>query len=287
MGSQECDSPQAFDVNEAHTLFSRPPLDFKRMRQRWAWGDPPVGFKNLSPDPMQMIVVREGLEKHLDVERFLALIESVAQRSPFQGRERLRFFDLNNGETALVRAYHHGGMLRHLTRHIYFTWPPRPFRELALTEEVRRRGVPTLEVLGAWVERVWGLFYRGWLLSRELKGGQDLWAALRSERYVGPASKSLLQAVARGLRTMHRRGVYHGDLNLKNILVRQETDEIKSYIIDFDKASLYLGAVPVNKAEKNLRRLYRSACKLDPQKRWFPQKDWDLLVRLYAEAEER
>lgn len=86
---------------------------------------------------------------------------------------------------------------------------------------------------------------------------------------------------------MHRRGVYHGDLNLKNILVRQETDEIKSYIIDFDKASLYLGAVPANKAEKNLRRLYRSACKLDPQKRWFPQKDWDLLLRLYAEAEER
>lgn len=287
MGGQECGAPQAFDVIEEHTFLLRRYLEFSRMIPQWAWGEIPVGFKRLSPDRAQIIVLREGLEGHLDVERFLAVIESVEQASPFQGRERLRFFQLNNGETALVRSYHHGGMLRYFTGQCFFTWPPRPFKELALTEEVRRRGIPTLEVLGAWVERVWGPFYRGWLLSRELTGGQDLWAALRSGLYVGAASKSLLQAIARGLRTMHKRGVYHGDLNLKNILVRREKDEIKSYIIDFDKAKLFLTAVPPYKAEKNLRRLYRSARKLDPRRRWLRQEDWDLLVRFYAEAEER
>jgi len=252
--------------------------------QRWVWGDTPIGFKTISPERMWMMMIREGLEPCLGPEELMEENELAKAASPFFGRDRLRFFRMDNGETALVRAYRHGGLLRALTGDFFFTWPPRPFRELAVTEEVRRRGILTLEIVGAWVKRAWGPFYRGWLVTRELSGAHDLWAALGSHLYVGEDGMCLLRSVAQSLRRMHGRGVYHRDLNLKNILVRREKDGIRSYIIDFDKARLFSEEVPPKKAERNLNRLLRSVCKLDPERRRLSREDWDLFLRFYREA---
>ncbi|TAJ79383.1 hypothetical protein EPO44_19340 [bacterium] len=255
-----------------------------RMIQAWVWGDVPTGFKKFSPNRRRMVLVREGLERSLAAEKFFTQREGEKGASPFHGRGRLRFFHLDNGETALVRTYRHGGLLRHVTGDCFFTWPPRPFRELAITAEVSRRGVPTLEILAAWVERLNGPFYRGWLMTRELKGADDLWVALQSEYYAENDRGPLLQAVARGIRRMHDQGIYHGDLNLKNIMVRREGGRVVSYIIDFDKAELFSREVPVGKAERNLRRLLRSVCKLDPDRRHLSPEAWDLFLGFYREA---
>lgn len=250
--------------------------------QDWIWGNTPSGFKRVSPNRTQMMIVQERLESTLDLEKFRRIGKS--EKSPFHGRGKLRVFHLDNGETALVRSYRHGGTFRCLTGNLFWSWPPRPFRELALTEAVRRKGIPTLEIYGAWVERVWGPFYRGWLITRELTEAHDLWAALQSDLYTGTNGRPLLKAVAQSLREMHRRGVYHGDLNLKNILIRREVDGITSYIIDFDKARIFPREVPQQKAQINLSRLLRSVCKLDPDRQRLPQEDWDLFLRLYKEA---
>ena len=117
------------------------------------------------------------------------------------------------------------------------------FRELVITEEVRRRGIPTAEVFAACVRRIWGPFYRGWLVTRQLKGGQDLWTAIR-DGFVGQtgAEKALLRRPAFAVCT---EGIYHRDLNLKNIVVRRESDgNLRANIIDFDRAKLFLGEVP-------------------------------------------
>ncbi len=254
------------------------------MIQAWVWGDVPTGFKRFSPNRRQVVLVREGLERSLDPEKFFTQREKEKGASPFHGRGKLRFFDLDNRETALVRTYRHGGMFRHVTGDFFFTWPPRPFRELAITAEVSRRGVPTLEILGAWVERVRGPFYRGWLVTRELEGAHDLWVALQSECYAENNRGPLLRAVARGVRRMHDQGIYHGDLNLKNIMVRREGSQIISYIIDFDKAKLFSRKVPAGRAERNLRRLLRSVCKLDPDRRHLSPEAWDLFLGFYREA---
>jgi 3-deoxy-D-manno-octulosonic acid kinase len=255
------------------------------MAEKWIWGDTPVGFKRISAERMSMMI-REGLEPYPGPETFMKEEELAKDASPFSGRDRLGSFRLDDGETALVRVYRHGGVLRSLTGEFFFTWPPRPFRELAVTEEARLRGILTLEIVGAWVKKAWGPFYRGWLVTRELRGAHDLWAALRSRLYVGEDERSLLRSVAQSLRRMHRRGVYHRDLNLKNILVRRERDGIRSYIIDFDKARLFSQEVPPKKAERNLNRLLRSVCKLDPDRRRFSPEDWDLFVRFYREPGE-
>lgn len=253
------------------------------MFQGRVWGDVPAGFKRFSPNRKQMVLVREGLEGCLDPEKFFAR-PGKEEASPFLGRARLGFFRLPDGEAVVVRSYWHGGLFRRFTGDLFFAWPPRPFRELAVTAEINRRGIPTLEMLAAWVERSWGPFYRGWLVTRELKGARDLWAALQGGFCAEKDARPLLHAVAVSLRRMHLRGVYHRDLNLKNIMVRREGDQIKSYIIDFDKAKLFSGEVPAMEAQKNLRRLLRSICKLDPDRRLFSQANWEFFVRFYREA---
>ena len=79
---------------------------------------------------------------------------------------------------ALIRAYRHGGFFRNVATTWFFTWPPRPFRELVLTEELRRRGLRTVEVYAACVSRPAGPFYRGWLITKQLQGAEDLWSAI-------------------------------------------------------------------------------------------------------------
>lgn len=248
----------------------------------WQWGVVPPGFKKVIEGRAVLMLVRE------DVAEFFTSAQCTEQ-SPqnekeagaFQGRGSLRSVELSNGETALVRPYRHGGLLRHFLRGIFFTWPPRPFRELAITEEVRRRGIPTVEVFAACVRRIWGPFYRGWLVTRQLQGGQDLWTALQGGGVRDIGAKKVFDAVAASLRDLHREGIYHRDLNLKNILMRRELDGVKGYIIDFDRALLFLGEVPPALARRNLQRLRRSALKLDPKREHISTHDWKRFVESY------
>jgi hypothetical protein len=246
----------------------------------WSWGEIPPGFKRVTDQCRRRLVVRQDLEPSLRIGMFLD--ESGATGpSRLQGREPMRSVTFASGETALIRTYHHGGALRMLTGRIFFTWPPRPFRELAIMEDLCRRGVPTVAVCGACVEPVWGPFYRGWLATRILDGAQDLWTALCGDFIREAGIENVWRAVADSLRHLHREGVYHRDLNLKNILVRRESDIIKGYIIDFDKAVLFFGQVPARIAEKSLERLLRSVRKLDPERKYVSAADWDRFVVWY------
>jgi tRNA A-37 threonylcarbamoyl transferase component Bud32 len=248
----------------------------------WAWGVVPPGFKRVIDGREGLMIVREDVEKFITIEECTKSSDSYNHEAGlFQGRGKLRVLELRNGDAALIRPYRHGGLFRHLLRGIFFTWPPRPFRELAITEEVRRRGIPTAEVLAACVRRIWGPFYRGWLVTRQLKGGQDLWTAIR-DGFVGQTgAEKVFNAVAASLHGLHREGIYHRDLNLKNIVVRRESDGVKGYIIDFDRAMLFLGEVPMALARRNLDRLLRSANKLDPKREYFSAHDWKRFTESY------
>jgi tRNA A-37 threonylcarbamoyl transferase component Bud32 len=247
------------------------------------WGPIPAHFKRIVAENGLLLAVRSDVEELIGVSAFAA--ENTPQSvSSFHGREQLRSLSLKNGETALVRAYRHGGLLRGLTRRVFFTWPPRPFRELAITEEVRRRGIGTVEVYGACVAPLGGPFYRGWLATKELKQAQDLWTALQSGLVRRAGIEFVLAAVARAVKRLHCEGVYHRDLNLKNLLVRSEADGVKGYIIDFDQATLILGRLPAELAQKNLNRLLRSICKLDPRRELFSDRAWNSFLNYYHEA---
>jgi serine/threonine protein kinase len=247
------------------------------------WGAVPDGFAKWSDGNGGRMIVRRGREHEIDIAICLAP-NGQSEISRYQGRGALRTIHLSDGATALVRQYRHGGTLRGLTGQWFFTWPPRPFRELSLTEELRRRGVPTVEVLAACAVGGLGPFYRGCLVTRELADSEDLWSALQSGLVGRLGWETTLRVVAGSVRAMHREGVYHGDLNLKNILVRPEEKAVASYIIDFDKAKLFFGELPAELVKRNLDRLHRSVLKLDPQGNYFSAPAWEEFVNFYHDA---
>ncbi len=250
------------------------------------WGEVPPGFKKVTEVDGSRLVVRTDQEGSITV-RLCRESAGLDEAGRFYGRAELRTLRLQNGETALIRAYRHGGALRRITGGLFFTWPPRPFRELSITEELRRRGIPTVEVYGACMEAVVGPLYRGWLVTRELRGAQDLWAAFQSGLIRDLGVESSLRAVAKCLRSLHQEGVFHSDLNLKNLLVRREPDGVKGYIIDFDKAMLVLGNLPPELAKRNLDRLLRSVKKLDPDRKYFSPGYWNEFIQFYHEGDGR
>jgi tRNA A-37 threonylcarbamoyl transferase component Bud32 len=247
------------------------------------WGVFPANFKKVSDGNGNRMVVRQDCAGEIDFNKWCG--DSEPNPAPrYRGRAALRAIPLSDGETALIRPYQHGGLLRGFTGPWFFTWPPRPFRELSITEELRRRGVRTVEIYAACVSRGVGPFYRGWLVTRELRGSADLWSALQSDFIQRAGLQATLQAVAMSVRAMHREGIYHSDLNLKNILVRMEVDGVAAYIIDFDKAKLVLGKLPTELAKKNLDRLLRSIRKLDPERKYFSASAWEQFRNFYYET---
>jgi tRNA A-37 threonylcarbamoyl transferase component Bud32 len=241
----------------------------------------PAGFISERDQHGRLLIVREELRDYLAIETVCA---NTAEVSAYHGRERLRCVWLKDGERALIRSYRHGGMFRAVSGKMFFTRPLRPLRELAITEELRHRGVPTVEPCGACVEPVSWPFYRGWFITRELSGARDLWEAVSGNRLGEFDTAAIFRAAADGVKLLHREGVYHGDLNLKNILVRRENNVVKGYIIDFDKATLFLGRLPDRIARKNLDRLRRSLRKLDPAGRFISEADWQHFLDRYHDS---
>ncbi|NIO11365.1 MAG: phosphotransferase [Deltaproteobacteria bacterium] len=254
------------------------------MLEKWLWPASTMGFKRVQLNRGQLMLASEEVDGHKLAAMVLSRVPPQDELSPLYGRGLLRRIALSQGEHALVRTYFHGGLLRKITGRYFFTWPARPFKELVVTESVRERGIPTLDVLAAVVERCWGPVYRGWLVTRELAGAQDLWSALKSVTQFRHRTL-LLQAAAMSVRQMHREGVYHADLNLKNILIRQENEEMKAYLIDFDKARLFPREIPAPRAKRNLNRLLRSARKLDPRGRYFSKEDWAAFMAFYERSQ--
>ncbi len=175
-----------------------------------------------------------------------------------------------------ARRARRGGLMRFLVNDLYFGVRPRPLRELAVAVEAYRRGVPTAEPLGAMVESVGTAIYRGFFLTRAIRG-MTLWEFVRTDDDPVVRSHVLGQA-RRAIDTMHQNGLNHADLNLHNLFVTQAGESFATIILDLDKARLFRGAVPAGRRRLNLARLRRSARKLDPEGRYLDESALALLT---------
>jgi 3-deoxy-D-manno-octulosonic acid kinase len=139
---------------------------------------------------------------------------------------------------------------------------PRPLTELAVTIEAMRRGIPVAEPMGAMVEWIAPVFYRGFFLTRAVPG-MTLWEFLQTDD--DPTVRSHVLGQARtAIDTMHEKGLFHADLNLHNLLVTQVRESFTVIIIDLDKSRLFDASVSPAMRRSNAARLMRSARKLDP-----------------------
>jgi 3-deoxy-D-manno-octulosonic acid kinase len=168
---------------------------------------------------------------------------------------------LPGGVRAVVRPYRRGGLLGRIVRATYLGVgvQPRPLRELVVTAGARSRGVAAAEVLAARIEG--RVVYRGTLVTAEIVGATPLIDALAGEASTRRAA--LGTAAGRAVARLHAAGVVHADLNLTNILVTGTVDAPTAMLVDFDRAQLANAPLGARARRRMLRRLARSARKLD------------------------
>lgn len=167
-------------------------------------------------------------------------------------------------EQYLKRWHVHGGVFGPFLGSL-FLGASRPFRELRAAVYAVASGLATVEPLGICVWRVRGPIYRTALMTRRAYGSTNVPEHISRRGQLDAAYRHrLIERMATAVRRMHDAGLFHADLNLMNILVRQEpgssTDEPEILIIDWDKA-LVRPRIGVIRRVRNLLRLSRSADK--------------------------
>ena len=172
------------------------------------------------------------------------------------GRGSAWFVETPNGPVVL-RHYLRGGWAAKLSRQDYlFTGisKSRPFREYHILAELFEKGLPVPRPVAALCQ------HKGFIATGAIMTACIASATTLADVVAGSDEISGLWAsVGRCIRKFHNAGVWHADLNARNILL---DSGFRVYLIDFDKARLQAGK-PVN-GEDNLNRLKRSLIKFWP-----------------------
>lgn len=192
-----------------------------------------------------------------------------------------------------------GGLVAKVNRDRFFDLTPRPFAEVALSEELRARGVDTPELVLAVVRRGPSGAYRGAVVSRWIEDGQDLADTLAAlaragEPADGPRVCAAWRAVGTAIGRLHAAGVLHADLNARNLFLvdgRGAEEEPRVYVLDLDR-SRRLARLSGAERASNWARLERSLAKFAAAARVTgaaarTARDEAYLAALHAPAEAR
>ncbi len=208
----------------------------------------------------ELVIHREIAPHAAQIMQQLGALTSAVEAGAGNRQSAYRL-DLK-GLELFARRGRRGGMIASILSDIYLGMTPRPLNELAVTVEAMRRGIPVAEPMGAMVEWIGPALYRGFFMTRAVRG-MTLWEFVKTDDDPTVRHHVLEQARA-AIETMHNKGLFHGDLNLHNLLVTQARESFTVIIIDLDKSRLFDASLSVAMRHANAARLIRSARKLDP-----------------------
>lgn len=179
-------------------------------------------------------------------------------------------------QTKLVlRHYYRGGLVGKLLSDQFFITPvnhSRAMQEFTLLRRMHGMGLPVPRPVAASYQQQ-GLIYRASIIIELVPYSQDLATVMSQRQLTAQEWQNVGQTIAK----FHQQGVYHSDLNCRNILL---DDNGKVWLIDFDKCELrQAGAWQ----QQNLQRLQRSLLKeqgLSNQFYW-QQQQWQDLEQGY------
>jgi len=217
-------------------------------------------FSTFKVGRRELVLRRDLLPHAAQIVQKLAALTSAPEGG--MGSRRSGFLIELDGIELFVRRCRRGGMIAWLLSDVYVGLAPRPFNELRVAAEALKRGVPTAEPIGAMAEWIGPALYRGFFLTRAVRG-MTLWEFVQTDDDPIVRRHVLEQAHA-AIAAMHEKGLFHADLNLHNLLVTRAAESFTVVIIDLDKARLLDGPLPAPVRRANLARLMRSARKLDP-----------------------
>lgn len=177
-----------------------------------------------------------------------------ALRGEAIGRGSAWFVETTAGP-AVLRHYLRGGWAAKLSRQSYFfsgTSRSRPFREYHLLAQLHAQGLPVPRPLAALCQYR-GVVSSGAIMTVRIDNAKTLADLITGEGACG----DVWAEVGACIRRFHDAGVWHADLNARNILLDSES---RVFLIDFDRARFKPGE-SVN-GDRNLSRLKRSLIKL-------------------------
>jgi 3-deoxy-D-manno-octulosonic acid kinase len=179
---------------------------------------------------------------------------------------------------AVLREYLRGGAVAKISRSRYvFTGfiRSRPFMEASVMAKLETLGLPVPGLLGG-VCLKRGLTYSAALLTLRIPDAVPLADLLVDSSGTDP----MWPAVGQCVRKFHQAGLYHADLNIRNVLVDCEG---KVWLIDFDRARFLPAGSP--QLKKNLNRLLRSLRKGWNQPTGSVDDCWSELLSGYGSLE--
>lgn len=214
---------------------------------------PPPGFSVIR-EPYIYALVDENWVPYLRERGLLDpsdLFEGLLSPT-FKGRGELLLVD---EEVLVIKRNRHGGIFGFLLGDLFLDGS-RVHRELLLLWRLKKAEVPTLVPVASIGKKV-GLFWKQFLITQYLHGADDMLSFLQATTDA-KRRLTVLKRAGEVVSKMHDLGVYHGDLQLKNLLVRGE----EVFVIDLDKSKQRI-PLPISMRFKNLLRLMRSVEKAE------------------------
>ena len=176
------------------------------------------------------------------------------------GRGSAWFIDAPFGPVVL-RQYLRGGWVARLSRQSYLYLSverSRPFREFNTLAALYALGLPVPRPVAALCQHQ-GILSTGALMTARIPSAKTLADLLAVKEDDPDLSASHWARIGKCIRQFHDAGVWHADLNARNIML---DDQSKVFLIDFDRARHTPGQAV--DGEGNLNRLKRSLHKLWP-----------------------
>jgi hypothetical protein len=158
-------------------------------------------------------------------------------------------------EDVVIRHNRHGGLLAPVTGDLFRT-PTFAPHELKISAQLHEYGVPTPHMLGYVLYAAIPGFRRADVVTREVKNSFDLSVALMKDDAAHRARA--IAATADLVVALGKIGAQHADLNVKNILLREDGDALRAMVLDVDRVVF---DEPEIVYDLNLERLLRSARK--------------------------
>jgi 3-deoxy-D-manno-octulosonic acid kinase len=193
------------------------------------------------------------------------------------GRGQAWFFRYH-GRELVLRHCRRGGLVEKVLLDRYWGGKPensRSWREWRLLLRLYREGLPVPRPVAANVHSG-RFFYRADLITELIPGACSLADCLEA----GPLAAESWHRIGAAIALFHHRGVWHPDLNARNILFDENG---KVFLIDFDRGRLRSKG---RWQQRNLERLLRSLRKIQRKIPgfFFNEADWPLLLEGYRHS---
>lgn len=199
----------------------------------------------------------------------------------WRGRGRLFVVPRGDGHRWVVRRLRHGGVLAGVTGDRFLALGrPRSVNELLMSLALAGMGIETPPVVAALVY-FRGLCYRGEVVRRMVEGRDLSHCLFGASASRGKLRSEELRAAGHLLARLCANGVFHPDLNLRNVLIGDRDGTVRAYLLDLEKCEVR--ASPRDRlGARMLARLRRSAQRLgDAHGMHLSPEDWEAFLEGY------